>query len=83
VFTIFATDHALLVIGPALDRLMTTAAPGVSLRFLPSVVDDWTHLRDGTADLSICLPDAFPPEYRPHQLLEERSCTSSPRAITS
>lgn len=71
-FTIFATDHALLVLGPALDRLVTTAAPGVVLRFLPSVVDDWTHLRDGTADLSICLPGAFPPEYRTHQLFEER-----------
>lgn len=72
VFTIFATDHALLVLGPVLDRLLTRAAPGVSLRFLPSVVDDWTQLRDGTADLSICLPGTFPPEYRTHQLFEER-----------
>lgn len=71
-FTIFATDHALLVLGPVLDRMVTAVAPNVSLRFLPSVIDDWTHLRDGTADLSICLPGAFPPEYRTHQLFEER-----------
>lgn len=71
-FTIFATDHAVLVLGPVLDRLVARDAPSVSLRFLPSVVDDWTHLRDGTADLAICLPGAFPPEYRTQQLFEER-----------
>jgi DNA-binding transcriptional LysR family regulator len=71
-FTIFATDHALLVLGPTLDRLLAATAPGVSLRFLPSIVDDWTHLRDGTADLSICLPGAFPPEFRTQQLFHER-----------
>lgn len=71
-FTVFATDHALLVLGPALDRLVRTEAPGVSLRFLPSVVDDWTHLRDGTADLSVCLPGVFPPEFRTRPLLTER-----------
>lgn len=71
-FTIFATDHALLVLGPALNRLIARAAPAVSLRFLPSVADDWTFLRDGTADLSICLPGAFPPEFRTQQLFQER-----------
>lgn len=71
-FTIFATDHALLALGPTLDDLIKTSAPGVSLRFLPSVVEDWTQLRDGAADLSICLPGAFPPEFRTHQLFQER-----------
>jgi DNA-binding transcriptional LysR family regulator len=47
-------------------------APDVTLRFLPSLVDDWTALRDGTADLSICLPGVFPPEYRTRPLLTER-----------
>ena len=71
-FTIFATDHALLVLGPSVDRLVRAEAPDVTLRFLPSVVDDWIPLRDGTADLSICLPGAFPPEFRTRPLLRER-----------
>jgi DNA-binding transcriptional LysR family regulator len=71
-FTIFATDHALLVLGPAIDRRVHAEAPDVTLRFLPSVVDDWTALRDGTADLSVCLPGFFPPEYRTRPLLTER-----------
>src|SRR5512139_831925 len=40
-FTIFTTDHVLLVLGPALDRILSEEAPEVSLRFLPSVVEDW------------------------------------------
>jgi DNA-binding transcriptional LysR family regulator len=71
-FTIFATDHALLVLGPAVDRVVRGEAPEVSLRFLPSVVDDWIPLRDGTADLSVCLPGYFPPEFRTRPLLTER-----------
>lgn len=71
-FTIFATDHAVLVLGPEVDRLVRTEAPNVTLRFLPSVVDDWIPLRDGTADLSVCLPGSFPPEFRTRQLLTER-----------
>lgn len=71
-FTIFATDHALLVLGPAIDRLVRAEAPGVSLHYLPSIVDDWKLVRDGTADLSICLPGLFPPEFRTASLLTER-----------
>ncbi len=71
-FTIFATDHALLVLGPTLDRLVRAEAPEVSLRFLPSVADDWIALRDGAADLSVCLPGSFPPEFRTRPLLTER-----------
>ena len=71
-FTIFATDHALLVLGAAIDRVARAEAPDVTLRFLPSVVDDWTALRDGTADLSVCLPGFFPPEFRTRPLLTER-----------
>lgn len=71
-FTLCATDHALLVLGPALDRLLTTVAPQVSLRVLPNEADDWTPLRDGTADLSICLPGAFPSEFRTQLLFHER-----------
>lgn len=71
-FTVFATDHALLVLGPAVDRLLREEAPGVTLRFLPSVADDWIPLRDGSADLSVCLPGLFPPEFRTRTLLTER-----------
>ena len=71
-FTIFATDHALLVHCPAVDRLVRAEAPDVSLRFLPSVIDDWIPLRDGTGDLSVCLPGNFPPEFRTRPLLTER-----------
>ena len=55
-----------------MDRLVKAEAPDASLRFLPSVVDDWIPLRDGTADLSVCLPGLFPPEFRTRQLLNER-----------
>jgi len=71
-FTIFATDQVLLALGPAVDRIVREEAPEASLRILPSVADDWTALRDGTADLSVCLPGHFPPEFRTRQLLTER-----------
>lgn len=71
-FTIFTTDHVLLVLGPALDRLLREEAPGVSLRFLPSASDDWIPLRDGRADLSICLLGHFPPEFRTRKLFTDR-----------
>lgn len=71
-FTIFTTDHVLLVLGPALDRILRDEAPGVSLRFLPSVVDDWIPLREGTADLSVCILGHFPPEFRTRRLFNDR-----------
>ena len=71
-FTIFTTDHVLLVIGPALDRILRREAPDVCLRFLPSVVEDWVPLRDGVADLSVCILGHFPPEFRTRQLFTDR-----------
>jgi DNA-binding transcriptional LysR family regulator len=71
-FTIFTTDHVLLVLGPALDRLLRREAPDVCLRFLPSVVEDWVPLRDGVADLSVCILGHFPPEFRTRQLFTDR-----------
>jgi len=70
-FTVFATDHALLVLGRAVDRLVRTEAPQVSLRFLPAVADDWLALREGSADLSVRLPELVPPEFRSRPLLTE------------
>jgi DNA-binding transcriptional LysR family regulator len=71
-FTITATDHALLVFSPIVDRIVRQEAPGVTLRYLPSIADDWVMLRDGTVDLSVCLPGSFPPEFRLSPLLTER-----------
>ncbi|MFN6196553.1 MAG: hypothetical protein ACK5BN_22340, partial [Planctomycetota bacterium] len=46
-FTVHATDHVLLLLGPTIDRLLRAEAPGVTLRFLPSVAEDWLPLREG------------------------------------
>lgn len=71
-FTVFTTDHVLLVLGRAVDRILREEASGVSLRFLPSVADDWIPLRDGVADLSVCILGHFPPEFRTRQLFVDR-----------
>jgi DNA-binding transcriptional LysR family regulator len=71
-FTVFTTDHVLLVLGPAIDRILRDEAPGVSLRFLPSQQEDWIPLRDGTADLSVCLLGHFPAEFRTRRLFTDR-----------
>jgi DNA-binding transcriptional LysR family regulator len=71
-FTIFTTDHVLLVLGPAVDRILRREAPGVCLRFLPSVMEDWIPLRDGVADLSVCILGHFPQEFRTRQLFTDR-----------
>ena len=70
-FTVFATDHVLLVLGGAVDRLVRTEAPQVSLRFLPAIAADWLALRDGSADLSVRLPGLVPSEFRSRPLLTE------------
>jgi DNA-binding transcriptional LysR family regulator len=71
-FTIYTTDHVLLVLGPAVDRILRAEAPEVTLRFLPSVVDDWIPLRDGAADLSVCILGHFPQEFRTRKLFTDR-----------
>lgn len=71
-FTVFTTDHVLLVLGPALDRILRAEATGVSLRYLPSVEDDWVPLRDGRADLSVCILGHFPEEFRTRRLFTDR-----------
>lgn len=72
VFTVHATDHLLLVLGPAVNRILQEEAPGVSLRFLPSSLDDWVPLRDGAADLSVCMMGHFPSEFRTRHLFTDR-----------
>jgi DNA-binding transcriptional LysR family regulator len=71
-FTVFTTDHVLLVLGPTVDRILRAEAPDVCLRFLPSVMEDWIPLRDGAADLSVCVLGHFPPEFKTRQLFTDR-----------
>lgn len=71
-FTVFTTDHVLLVLGPVIDRILREEAPGVSIRYLPSVEADWIPLRDGSADLSVCVLGHFPDEFRTRQLFTDR-----------
>lgn len=71
-FTVYSTDHILLVLGPVISDLLSTVAPGVKLRFLPSASDDWKALREGAADLSICLPGHFPNEFLTRRLFTDR-----------
>jgi DNA-binding transcriptional LysR family regulator len=71
-FTVFTTDHVLLVLGPVVDRILREEAPEVTLRFLPSMVDDWVPLRDGSADLSVCILGHFPAEFRTRKLFTDR-----------
>jgi DNA-binding transcriptional LysR family regulator len=44
----------------------------VTLRFLPSIVDDWIPLRDGAADLSVCVLGHFPQEFKTRKLFGDR-----------
>ena len=71
-FSIYTTDHVLLILGPVVDRILRDEAPEVTLRFLPSVVDDWVPLRDGAADLSVCILGHFPQEFRTRKLFTDR-----------
>lgn len=71
-FTLFTTDHALMVLGEALHRRVADAAPAVVLRFLPSTLDDFEALRQGGADLAICLLGHFPPDIRTRRLFTDR-----------
>ena len=49
-FTVNATDHVLIVLGPSIDGLAREEAPAAGLRFLPNTVEDATALREGAID---------------------------------
>lgn len=72
VFHIHATDHVLLVLGPAFDRLLASEAPRVRVRFLPNAPDDAAVLREGRIDLAIGVYGALPPEIRKRPLFDDR-----------
>lgn len=72
VFHIHATDHVLLVLGPAFDRLLAAEAPRVRVRFSPNAPDDAAVLRDGRIDLAIGVYGALPPEIRKRALFDDR-----------
>ncbi|MBL0214259.1 MAG: LysR family transcriptional regulator [Myxococcales bacterium] len=74
-FRIHATDHALTILGPRIDR-GTRAAPKVSLHVLPNQRDETRSLRDGAIDLAIGVYDyspysELPSELRIQQLLSD------------
>jgi DNA-binding transcriptional LysR family regulator len=71
-FTVHATDHALAVLGPALDRIAAAEAPGVVLSFLPNRPDDPERLRDGAIDLAIGVYRDLPAQMRRQRLFEDR-----------
>jgi DNA-binding transcriptional LysR family regulator len=71
-FTVHTTDYVLVLLGPAVDAILRREAPQVTLRFLPSVAEDWVPLRDGAADLSICLFGHFPDEFLTRPLFRDR-----------
>jgi DNA-binding transcriptional LysR family regulator len=76
VFRIHASDHAVTVLGTAIDKLVRVA-PKVSLQFLPSQADEAARLRAGAVDLAIGVYDYspysdLPSELRIQQLLDDR-----------
>lgn len=70
-FVVLATDQVVTVLGPTIDRLLDAEAPGVSLRFLPGTPDDSQPLREGAADLAICLVGNWSPEIRATRLFTD------------
>ncbi len=72
VFHVHATDHVLLVLGPAFDRILAAEAPRVRVRFLPNVPDDAAALRDARIDLAIGVYGELPPEIRTRTLFHDR-----------
>jgi DNA-binding transcriptional LysR family regulator len=70
-FVIHASDNVLAVLGAALHRV-TSAAPGVALRFVPNLPGDADELREGRADLAIGIYGDLPPELRTRPLYTDR-----------
>lgn len=67
-FRIKATDHALTVLGPALDELVRREAPGVALHVLPQQREEAALLRDGAIDLALGVYDYAPYSELPNDL---------------
>lgn len=71
-FVIHATDYALLVLAPGLDRRARDEAPAVALRYLPNSDRDADLLRLGEIDLAVGVYPALPPEVHAQTLFRER-----------
>src|SRR5262249_44249883 len=71
-FRVHATDHVLMVLGPALDRLVAAEAPRARIQFLPNVADDAAPLREGSIDLAVGIYGDLPPELRTRTLFTDR-----------
>lgn len=71
-FVVHVTDYVLMVLGPALDRILHEEAPRVCIRFIPNTPDDPVKLRDGGSDLAVGIYGDLPQEMRSRQLLTDR-----------
>lgn len=71
-FTVLATDYVLTVLGRAIDREISAAAPAATLRFAPNTPGDGDALREGAADLAVGIYGDLPPELRTRRLLTDR-----------
>ena len=74
-FRIHATDHALTILGPRIDR-GARVAPNIALHVLPNQRDETRALRDGAIDLAVGVYDyapysELPSELRIQQLLTD------------
>lgn len=70
-FRIHATDHVVIVLGPALDARVREQAPKASIRFLPSG-DDSIALREASIDMAIGVYSDLPPEMKRRRLFQDR-----------
>jgi len=70
-FVVLASDYVLLVLGPALDRLVCAQAPEVRLQFMPNTQGDADAIRTGSVDLAIGVYDRLHPEIRIQKLFDE------------
>lgn len=71
-FTLRTSEGFVENFGPALLARVTTAAPGVTLRFLPKIGKDSALLRDGTVDLETgVIDDETGPELRAQTLFDD------------
>jgi DNA-binding transcriptional LysR family regulator len=71
-FVINASDYVLAVLGPAVDRILSSEAPRLRLRFVQNTRDDARDLRDGGSDLAVGIYGDLPQEMRSKLLLTDR-----------
>lgn len=71
-FRVYATDHALALLGNGIGAALAREAPHCSLRFLPVQGDDAGPMRTGQVDLAFGVFPDLPAEFRTQTLFQER-----------